>query len=118
MEDKALEKENRFINFLENNKKKKTYFIENHSFVKKSQIKERLFGFDLVFTANEGQVKFGPLSRSVAKDAYEWLQKYWYLEIFSEINTAFKKIKSKLTNKYIRSSEWPSIINEAQINIA
>ena len=97
------------------NKNKKTYFIENHSFVKKSQIKERLFGFDLVFNANEGQVKFGPLSRSIAKDAYEWLQSYWYLEIFSEINTAFKKIQSKLTSKYIRSSEWPSIINEAQI---
>ena len=99
------------------NKNKKTYFIENHSFVKKSQIKERLFGFDLVFNANEGQVKFGPLSRSVAKDAYEWLQRYWYLEIFSEINTAFKKIQSKLTSKYIRSSEWPSIINEAQITL-
>ena len=30
-------------------------------------------------------------------------------------STIFKKIQSKLTSKYIRSSEWPSIINEAQI---
>ena len=74
-----------------------------------------MFGFDLVFNTNEGQVKFGPLSRNIAKDAYEWLQSYWYLEIFSEINTAFKKLQSKLTSKYIRSSEWPSIINKAQI---
>nr|MBT6355069.1 UvrD-helicase domain-containing protein [Pelagibacteraceae bacterium] len=100
------------ITLHKNNKK---YFIENHSFVKKSQIKERLFGFDLVFKTTEGQIKFGPLSRNIAKDAYQWLQCYWYLEIFSEINTAFKKIQRELTKKYIRSSEWPSIINEAQI---
>jgi DNA helicase IV len=97
------------------NKNNKRYFVDNHSFVKKGQIKERLFGFDLVFNTNEGQVKFGPLSRSIAKDAYEWLQSYWYLEIFPEINTAFKNLQSKLTSKYIRSSEWPSIINGAQI---
>ena len=100
------------ITLHKNNKK---YFIENHTFVKNSQIKERLFGFDLVFKTTEGQIKFGPLSRNIAKDAYGWLQSYWYLEIFSEINTVFKKIQRELTKKYIRSSEWPSIINEAQI---
>ena len=44
------------ITLHKNNKK---YFIENHSFVKTSQIKERLFGFDLVFKTTEGQINLG-----------------------------------------------------------
>jgi len=96
------------------NKNNKSYFIDNYSFVNKGLIKEKIFGFDLVFQTKEGEIKFGPLSKTVAKKAFDWLQSYWYLEIFSEINTIFKSLQKKLTIKYIRSSEWPLIIDQAK----
>ena len=94
---------------------KKSYFIDNYSFVKKMVIKNRLFGVDLVFKAKKTEIKFGPISKTEATNTYKWLKSYLYLEIFSETDYIFKKIQKKLTSKYIKSSEWPIIIDQAKI---
>ena len=96
------------------NKDNKSYFIDNHSLLKRGVIKEAWFAFDLVFQTPEGEVKFGRLSRSKATQAYKWLQSYWYLKIFPEINGVFKSLQKRLTSQYVRSSEWAKIVNEAQ----
>ena len=96
------------------NKDNKSYFIDNHSLLKRGEIREAWFAFDLVFNTPEGEVKFGRLSRSKATQAYKWLQSYWYLKIFPEINEVFKSLQKRLTIQYVRSSEWAKILNEAQ----
>ena len=93
----------------------KSYFIDNHSFVKKGLIQRSLLRSTLVFNTTQGEVKFGPLPHSKIKEAYEWLQIYWYKEIFPEINKTFKGLQKRLTSRYVRSSQWPKIISDAQI---
>lgn len=95
-------------------KSDKSYFIDNHAFLKKGFAKEGWFSFDLTFNTTEGEIKFGPLSHAKATEAYEWLQSYWYKEIFSDINTTFKQLQKRLTSRYIRSSQWPDIVSDAQ----
>ena len=87
------------------NKDNKSYFIDNHSLLKRGEIREAWFAFDLVFNTPEGEVKFGRLSRSKATQAYKWLQSYWYLKIFPEINEVFKSLQKRLTIQYVRSSQ-------------
>ena len=94
-------------------KSDKSYFIDNHAFVKKGFVKEGWPSF-LVFNTTEGEIPFGPLPRAKAIEAYEWLQSYWYKEIFPEINTTFKQLHKRLTSRYIRSSQWPDIVSDAQ----
>jgi hypothetical protein len=72
-------------------KSDKSYFIDNHAFVKKGFITGGWPSF-LVFNTTQGEVKFGPLSHAKTTQAYEWLQSYWYKEIFPEINKTFKMI--------------------------
>jgi len=94
-------------------KSDKSYFIDNHAFVKKGFVKKGWPSF-LVFNTTQGEITFGPLSRVKATEAYEWLQSYWYKEIFPEINTTFKQLQKRLTSRYIRSSQWPDIVSDAQ----
>jgi DNA helicase-4 len=98
-------------------KDNKNYFIDNHSFVKKGLVTGGWPSF-LVFNTTEGEVKFGPLSHAKATQAYEWLQSFWYKEIFPEINKTFKSLQRRLSSRYIRSSQWPLIINDAQVALA
>ena len=95
-------------------KSDKSYFIDNHSFVKKSRVEENLIFDSLVFDTSEGEVRFGKLSQAKANEVFEWLQAHWYLEIFPEINKVFKRISKKLNQSYVRSSEWPEIEKDAK----
>ena len=95
-------------------KSDKSYFIDNHSFVKKGIVERGLLGSKLIFNTTKGKIPFGPLPHSEVKQAYEWLQSYWYKEIFPEINTTFKQLQKRLTSRYIRSSQWPDIVSDAQ----
>jgi len=95
-------------------KSDKSYFIDNHSFVKKSRVEENLIFYSLVFDTSEGEVRFGKLSQAKANEVFEWLQAHWYLEIFPEINKVFKRISKKLNQSYVRSSEWPEIEKDAK----
>ena len=94
-------------------KSDKSYFIDNHAFVKKGLITGGWPSF-LVFNTTQGEVKFGPLSHAKTTQAYEWLQSYWYKEIFPEINKTFKSLQRRLTRRYIRSSQWSNILSDAQ----
>ena len=95
-------------------KSDKSYFIDNHSFVKKSRVEENLIFYSLVFDTSEGEVRFGKLSQAKANEVFEWLQAHWCLEIFPEINKVFKRISKKLNQSYVRSSEWPEIEKDAK----
>jgi len=95
-------------------KKDASFFINNKDFLEEGFIRTRLFSYELVFKSSSGEVAFGPLSHSQASSAYEFLQRYWYSSIFDEINSAYQKMNKYLTSKYIRSSEWPSIVSEAR----
>jgi len=95
-------------------KSDKSYFIDNHSFIKKGIVERGLLGSKLIFNTTKGKIPFGPLPHSEVKQAHEWLQSYWYKEIFPEINTTFKQLQERLTSRYIRSSHWPDIVSDAQ----
>jgi DNA helicase-4 len=95
-------------------KSDRSYFIDNHSFVKKSRVEENLIFYSLVFDTSEGEVRFGKLPQAKANEVFEWLQAHWYLEIFPEIDKVFKKISRKLNQSYVRSSEWLEIEKEAK----
>ena len=95
-------------------KSDKSYFIDNHSFVKKSRVEENLIFYSLVFDTSEGEVRFGKLPQAKANEVFEWLQAHWYLEIFPEINKVFKRISKKFNQSYVRSSEWPEIEKDAK----
>jgi TPR repeat protein len=56
-------------------KDNKSYFIDNHSFVKKGIVERGLLGSKLIFNTTKGKVPFGPLSHSEVKQAYEWFTK-------------------------------------------
>jgi hypothetical protein len=95
-------------------KSDRSYFIDNHSFVKKSRVEENLIFYSLVFDTPEGEVRFGKLPQAKANEVFEWLQAHWYLEIFPEINKVFKRISKKFNQSYVRSSEWPEIEKDAK----
>ena len=95
-------------------KSDRSYFIDNHSFVKKSRVEKNIIFCSLVFNTSKGEVRFGKLTEAKANEVFEWLQAHWYLEIFPEVNKIFKRVSRKLNQSYVRSSEWPKIERDAK----
>lgn len=76
-------------------KSNKSYFIDNHSFVKKVMVEENIIFYSLIFDTSEGEVRFGKLTEVKANEVFEWLQAHWYLEIFQDVNKVFKRISKE-----------------------
>ncbi len=94
-------------------KKGKSYFIDHHNLNNEGQIRRSWIGSTLVFNVPEGEVKLGPVPHDKINEVHIWLKRYWYLDIFGEINQTYKRITQKLTERYVRSSQWSLIESEA-----